>query len=262
MGRKPSTLRSIQKHLGADIERGPGERWVSMSNALVRAGHGLTLAEKRIVAMAISKLDSRSAVPLSGIAPTTRIAAAEYAEAFDLDVRTAYEQLKSAADHLLKRIITSFEPAYRRGGAPIKITKMHWVGQADYHAGEGWVELHWWHKLLPHLLGLKSQFTTYQLQQASALRSAYSWRLLELLSRFEATGWAEYTIDDFCTSMDATEKQRTDFGKIRTKIIEPAVRELIEKDGWLIEWRPLKRGRKVAGLRFEFKRNPQQQLPL
>lgn len=262
MASKVSTMRSLKKHLGAELERPAGERWVSMSNALVRAGHGLTLAEKRIVAMAISKLDSRAGVPLSGIAPTTRITAAEYAEAFELDTRTAYEQLKSAADHLLKRIITSFEPAYRRGGTPIKITKMHWVGQADYHAGEGWVELHWWHKLLPHLLGLKRQFTTYQLQQTSALRSAYSWRLLELLTRFESTGWAEYTIEDFCTSMDASEKQQANFAKIRTKIIEPAVRELSEKDGWLIEWQPLKKGRKVAGLRFTFKRNPQQQLPL
>jgi hypothetical protein len=36
-----------------------GERWVTMANALARAGHGLTLAEKRLVMLAVSKLDSR-----------------------------------------------------------------------------------------------------------------------------------------------------------------------------------------------------------
>ncbi|WP_265311082.1 replication initiation protein [Verminephrobacter eiseniae] len=33
------------------------------------------------------------------------------------------------------------------------------------------MQLAWWPDLLPSLVGLKRQFTTYQLQQASALRS-------------------------------------------------------------------------------------------
>ena len=101
---------------------------------------------------------------------------------------------------------------------------MRWVGQVHYQKTEGWVELYWWPKLLPHLTGLKRQFTTYQLQQASALRSAYSWKLLELLMRFQGTGRAEYTIEDFCTSMEATPKQRENFAAIRRRIIEPAVK--------------------------------------
>jgi plasmid replication initiation protein len=62
--------------------------------------------------------------------------------------------------------------------------------------------------------------------------------------------------------MEATEKQRSDFGKIRTKIIEPAVKELQEKDGWLIQWHPIKAGRKVTALKFNFMRNPQAMLPI
>ena len=86
------------------------------------------------------------------------------------------------------------------------MVQMRWVGSVKYHQGEGWVELAWWPDLIRHLLGLKAQFTTYQLQQASALRSGYSWKLLELLTRFQSTGTAEYTIEDFCASMDATAK--------------------------------------------------------
>lgn len=257
-----SALRVLQPSLNP-VERSPGERWVSMSNALIRAGHGLTLAEKRIVAMAIAKLDSRAKVPPESLTPRTKITADEYARQFGLDSTTAYEQLKNASEHLYKRSITFFEPAYRRSSSSKPVmNRMRWIGQVKYYDGEGWVELHWWYPLLQHLLGLQRQFTSYQLQQGSALRSAYSWRLLELLTRFESTGWAEYTIEDFAASMDATEKQRGDFAAIRRKIIEPAVRELCEKNGWLIDWKPIKKGRKVAGLRFEFKRNPQQQLAL
>lgn len=241
----------------------PGERWVTMTNALIRAGHGLTLAEKRIVACGVSKLDSRRLYG-AGEVPTTRITALEYAELFDVDLDTAYNQLQDAAKQLYQRSITFFEAAHRRNGKPLAPTRvaMRWVGQVHYQMGEGWVELYWWPKLLPHLTGLRKQFTTYQLQQGSALRSAYSWKLLELLMRFESTGWAEYTIEDFCTSMDATEKQRANFNNIKRRIIEPAVKEMIEKDGWLIDWEAVKAGRKVAKVRFTFRRNPQASLPL
>jgi plasmid replication initiation protein len=263
MTQKAALAHKIKNYDAADLERPAGERWISMSNALTRAGHGLSLAEKRIVASAASKLDSRRILKF-GEVPITKITAAEYAETFEVDLDTAYDQLKAAAKHLYNRSITFYEAAHRRNGKPLGPTVVHmrWVGSVKYHEGEGWVELHWWPALLPHLTALRGQFTTYQLQQASALRSASSWKLLELLMRFKSTGWAEYTIEDFATAVGATEKQRENFAAIRRKIIEPAVKELIEKDGWLIEWKPIKAGRKVKAVRFDFKRDPQGRLPV
>ena len=232
-----------------------------MDNALIRAGHGLTLVEKRLVSLAVSQIDSfRPVNPMNP--PRIRISAAEYAQEFDVDISTAYEQLQDGAKNLYNRSITFFEPAHKRKGEPIKPPKtvMRWVGRATYYEHEGWIELVWWFEIIPALFGLKKNFTSYQLKQASALRSAYSWRLLELLMRFKSNGWAEYTIEDFATSMDATAKQRENFAAIRRKIIEPAVKELTEKDDWLIDWRPIKKGRRVARLRFEFQRNPQGRL--
>lgn len=236
---------------------------VTMSNALTRAAHCLTLSEKRIIACAISKLDSRKTIMRHEV-PRTKITAAEYAETFNVDLNTAYEQLQGAAKSLYKRSIVFFEPAFRRNGKPLPPTmvQMRWVGEVKYQKGEGWVELAWWPALMTHLVGLKKQFTSYQLQQASALRSIYSWKLLELLMRFKSTGHAEYTIEDFCASMEATEKQASDFNNIKRRMIEPAIKELQEKDGWLIQWQPIKAGRKVKAVRFNFMRNPQQQLDI
>ncbi|HOI67260.1 MAG TPA: replication initiation protein [Thiomonas arsenitoxydans] len=262
-GRPPkAAAQALANYDAADVERQPGERWVTMSNALTRAGHGLTLAEKRIVAAAVSKLDSRRALP-PGEVPRTKITAAEYAETFSVDLDTAYNQLQDAAKQLYKRSITFYEAAHKRNGKPLPPTmvQMRWVGSVKYQDGEGWVELAWWPDLLRHLTGLQRQFTYYQLQQASALRSAYSWKLLELLTRFQSTGWAEYTIEDFKASMDAP-PSLSDFGQVKRRIIEPAVKELTEKDGWLIQWQPIKAGRKVKALRFTFMRNPQGSLPL
>jgi len=238
-----------------------GNRYVTMSNGLIRASHGLTLGEKRLIALAITKLSFRAGAPAGGI--VTRVTALEFTETFGIDSATAYAQLRDAASNLYKRSILFYTPAYRRNGKALAIeNRMRWVGRATYAKGEGWIELDWWHQVLPHLTGLAKQFTRYQLEQASALRSVYSWKLLELLMRFKGSGWATYTIEDFCSSMGSTKSMEANFAKIRTKIIEPAVKELTTKDGWEIEWQAVKVGRKVKALKFQFRRDPQGRLGL
>lgn len=257
-------IAKAENYAAGDLDRPVGERWVTMGNALNRAAHGLTLGEKRIVTLAISKIDSRNSLQPGG--HKTRLLAADYAEAYGVDIDTAYNQLQAAGKHLYGRSITFFEQSHKRKkkGKTLDMTRvtMRWVGMVKYHKGEGWIELSWVPELLPHLYGLKKRFTSYQLQQASALRSIYSWRLLELLMRYKGTGWAEYDIEDFAETMNATEKQRQNFAQIRRKIIEPAVKELCEKDGWIINWEPVKAGRRVAKVRFKFARDPQGRLEL
>jgi len=241
----------------------PASPLVTMSNALTRAAHGLSLAEKRIVMCAVAKLDPRKGHP-AGTILITKVTAAEYAESFKIDPTSAYEQLKEGGKDLYQRSITFFQAAHARQGKPLAPTRttMRWIGRAQYHDGEGWIEVAWWPEVIPHLTGLRKQFTQVQLQQASALRSTYSWKLLELLMRFEDTGWAEYDIDDFAEAMEATEKQRANFAAIRRKIIEPAVKELQEKDGWSIEWETVLGGRRVKAVRFRYRRDEQLRLDL
>lgn len=227
-------------------------RRVTMDNALTRAAQGLTLAEKRLMMLAVSMIDSRQVVTVDNLVMTP-ITAAEYADLAQVDMRTAYEALKNACKKLYSRNIHFYEPANpkSRSKKPTEID-MRWVGEARYKNNEGLVELYWWPRLIPLLTNLKHQFTSYQLRQATALRSIYSWRLLELLSQFNDTGVLVIPIEEFTHAMDANEKQRADFAKVRTRMIEPAVKELIEKDGWDIAWQAIKRGRTVATLRFDF----------
>ncbi len=229
------------------------DRLVVQSNALIRAAHGLSLPEKRLVALATTKIDSFN-LPLPGMSLTAKVTGLEYAKAFKLDRTTAYEQLAESARQLYQRSITFQEPGGqgKKAGA---VVRMRWVGQAKYHEGEGWVGLEFWHAVVPHLTGLRAEFTKYRLEQTSALRSVNSWRLLELLQRFATTGWAEYTLNEFCTAMEATAAQRKDYGKIRTQLIEPAVAELTDKTkgGWpSIKVTPIKTNRKVTSIKFKF----------
>lgn len=259
MGKTALVKQHKMMRYDVDADRPDNSRYVYMSNAVARAAQGLSLAEKRVVMMAASRLDSRR-VPTPGAAPTTRITAQEYAETFGIELNTAYEQLQDAGKELYKRSITFTEPSKtgrKRGGA---VHTLRWIGRATYHEGQGWIELAWWHEVMPHLCGLERQFTKYQLQQASALRSLYSWRLLEMLQSWQDKGRFEVSIENFNTAMEATEKQRANFAFVRRRMIEPAVKELAEKDGWIIQWEPVKLGRKVSSLRFTFMKDPQQSL--
>lgn len=57
--------------------------------------------------------------------------------------------------------------------------------------------------------------------------------------------------------MEAPESYQKNFKNLRVKIIEPAIKELSKKDNWIIEWKPIKNGRKVVMLEFTFSHHPE-----
>ena len=241
-----------------DLDQPLDKLQVNMSNALARSAHGLSLSEKRIIASCIAKTDQ-----LSTLAQVqqrggwlVKLSAADYAETFEIDMDTAYNQLKAASENLFNRYIRT-ERKTRKGTVEYKC---RWVGGVRYHEGEGWVELDWWHEVAPHLFGLRGEFTKYTLRQASALRSVYSWRLFEVLQSWQGTGRYQPTIDEFCLAMDVPASYTKNFKEVRRRVIEPAVTELIQKNNMLITWDTINAGRKVIGLDFKFQQNPQQRL--
>lgn len=234
------------------------ERYVSMSNALSRAAHGLNLAEKRVIACGLANTDSKSGRVFSQVMAhggwLIRMSAIDYADAMNIEPKTAYEQLKDVACTLIKKQWAIIDSK--------KTTRYNWLSRMTYHEGQGWVELEFTHHTAPHLMALQKHFTSYQLKQGAALRSAYSWRLLECLESWKDTGKWKPTIEQFCHAMDAKPSHKKNFGMLRRSIIEPAVKELREKDGRIVEWTPVKSGRKVTELEFTFRPDPQQRLDL
>lgn len=215
--------------------------YVNMSNALIKAAHGLTITEKRLLMLAVSKLDSKAINQADMI---VRIAASEFSKLYGLAPNTGYEEVKQASERLMDRRIRFFHGHFE--------TRMQWVGRATYAPTEGITELALWHELAPMLFELKSHFTSYRLNRASGLKSVYSWRLFELLMQFKKTGLLNISIDDFSKSLELSETYTKDFGAMRRKVIEPAVKEIREKDGLLVEWEAIKAGRKVKALKFTF----------
>ncbi|MCG1114931.1 replication initiation protein [Staphylococcus epidermidis] len=221
---------------------------VVISNYIVRSAQTLNLVEKRILMAGVAKL--------GGVNGEIKLSAKEYAETYDVDIRTAYNELKSAVGTLMKRTLSWQITDGKKIGTRTTI----WVQGYDYFKDEGYVKFKFSEYVFPFLFELEREFTKYQLKQAAALRSIHSWRLLELFEQMrgnDKNGWLSISIEEFWHAMEATESYKANFSLLRRKVIEPAVKELSEKDGWLIEWEARKRGRKVVTLLFKFQRDPQ-----
>lgn len=226
---------------------------VVVSNSVARAAQGLTLVEKRILFCGIAKL--------SGVNREITLTAEEYANTFDTDIKNAYGQLKKGAESFRKKYLR-FQV---RDGKSVGTAVVNWLQGYLYFDKEGYVKFRFSEYITPFLFELEKEFTKYQLKQATALRSVHSWRLLELFEQHnqidkDGYRWLKISIDEFHHAMETPESYKTTFGLLRKYLIEPAVKELQEKDYWIIQWSGIKQGRKIAVLEFRFKRDPQQHL--
>ncbi len=226
---------------------------VVIANVVIRSAQSLSLAEKRILMAGIARLGGKNEM--------VKITAAEYAETYDVSLNTAYEQLKAAVENIFERYLQFQVWEGKKEG----VERIRWIDAYKYFDKEGYVRFGFGNHIFPYLFELGGQFTQYQLKQAAALRSLHSWRLLELFEQMRKSlngtkntdGWLSMPIEEFWHAMEAKDSHRKNFNNLRKWIIEPAVKELTEKDGWLIEWEAVKSGRRVASLRFRFERNPQ-----
>jgi len=245
---------------------------VTIRNELVRAIQRMKLSEKRLLALAIAKCNPKPKMllsrairpdPKTGVAPgwSIRVTAQEFMEAYpQVDPKHAYSDLKKAATDLYECSVEWDEMAIERGKAVPVRRKTRWIFDKG-ETNEGWVEIKFTPTIAPYLLGIERAFTKYQLKHAADLRSMYSWRLLEMMAQYRATGLVTITYDEFCGAMGAPESCVKDAGQLRRRVIEPAVKELQEKNGLVIKWEPTRpSGRKITGFVFTFKEDVQGRL--
>jgi plasmid replication initiation protein len=246
---------------------------VVVRNELVRRVQRMKLSEKRLLALAIAKCNPKPKMLLhkavtpdaNGVAPgwVVRVTAQEFMEHYpQIDPKRAYSELKAAAVSLYDCSVEWDTEVTERGKKMPVRKSVRWIYErAELTAVHGWVELKFSPTIAPYLLGLEKSFTKYKLKHAADLRSMYSWRLLEMMAQFRDTGLMVIAYDDFCTAMDAPDSCVKDAGQLKRRVVEPAVKELQEKNGLKIEWTPTKpAGKKITGFTFKFEPDPQGRL--
>jgi plasmid replication initiation protein len=219
---------------------------VTKSNDLVQAAYKLTLNEQRLLLAAIAQIDPRKPMPRP-----ISITAPDFAEQYGIPIKQAYEALKEATSALYERDIKTFDGRFK--------SRFRWVDRVDYLDGGGETKLYFTVHVQPYLVHLNKSFTTYELKRIADLSSTHSIRLFELLQQFKSTGFYTVSVVDFRELLELGPSYER-YSNLKLKVIDPAIAELKEKSGLLIELKTEKKGRSIERLIFKFRDDDQMKL--
>ena len=211
---------------------------VTQDNQLLEASYTLTLNQKRLLLLGISKLDPRS-FPKSGA--EFDVSAEEWGKHYPQD-ENPWRALKQASKGMLRRHVT----IHPKKGA---VMDMNWIESILYVEQEARVKVKFTYSITVRLQGLIDQFTSINLLSVAKFNSFYSIRLYELLSQFRATGYRRISLQDFRVAMNCVDSYKQT-KELRRWVLNPAMKELQEKADFDVEHRDIKAGRKITGFEF------------
>lgn len=230
---------------------------VRQSNELIEASYKIaSVGEGRLMRMLIAQIS-----PSDEDFRTYRISVADFASFFNITHNSVHEQIEMAARSLRER-----EVLIRKGKSWFSTG---WLSSAEYIEGTGYVEVSIHARLKPYLIGLKSYFTQYELENIVNFKSGYAMRLFELLKKeqFKAGGGGHFQrsfeYDELRDLLGIEKKEYAFFKDFRVKCIDVAVREInANPDIFILSVEFKKTGRKYSRIIFHCEKNRQRQLPI
>lgn len=183
------------------------------------------------------------------------IHADSYALQFGVTRQAAYEALRQACLRLKDRKF-SFQELTKKGNIHNRITG--WVSEVGYVEAEARVTLIFSPALVPMITELERQFTSYELEQVSALTSAYAVRLYELLIAWRSTGKTPiFELDDFRTKLGVEPNEYSRMNNFKRFVLDIALRQINEHTDIAVGYKQYKQGRSISGFSFTFKQKNQ-----
>ena len=238
---------------------------VVKSNTLINASYSLTLAEQRLIGLAIVKANNQhKEVDTNTMLVVT---AAEYVDMFKVDRAAAYMALKDASERLFSRYFT-YDIYSREYGKeydlkpPRKLStsddlikvKSRWVQKIAYRERSGAVYFQFSTDLIPLITNLKEYFTSYYLSQTSDFSSTYATRLFELLMQWKSTNSIPVmALHELRNSLGVEENQYKLVADFKKRVLDIAVNQINETTDYKIEYEQHKEGRTITGFSFKFK---------
>src|SRR5512144_881032 len=222
-----------------------GQALVTKHNKLIQARFALSLQEKRLILWLVSAIR-----PGDTDFHSYRVSVRALAELLGVEKnKNIYAQVAAVTRRLMRRVIeieTLDEQSY---------LQIHWLSSAEYHRGQGSVELCFDPKLKPYLLHLKDQFTSIALQYAIQLRSVYAIRIYELLQQYQRLKQRTLAVAALRRMLAIDAHKYTLIKDFRRRVLDIAQREINAKTDLRFACEPIKTGRKITHFRFRIVAN-------
>lgn len=223
----------IQKPVG----QYPAEYTV-MQNRMIEAWNSMSVDEKRIFILAspIVRLNSMSE------SSKFTITAKEFAEACDIELNSAYSQLKKAADDLRGRYFSYINTKGNR-------VSVHWVIRIEY--GDGKINFYFTNEVLFMLSIFNSNhpYTKFTIKEVLKLKGSHSIQLYQLLKQYESIGYRDFKEEDFRNIFQLQDKY-TLLWNLKQRVILPALAEINKSTELQVSFENIKDGKKITGFRF------------
>jgi plasmid replication initiation protein len=219
---------------------------VVQSNALIEAHYKqeYSVQEQRTILWLISEVHKEDYLTKNYERKLIRITAKDYADLMGICVDNVYRDAEKIADDLgSKRFTIRTSAGWINFG---------WISSMEYKKGKGIIEAEISEKILPYIIDLKKQFTSFRLENVLYLKSSHAIKLYQLLSQYKKIGMREIRISDL-KSILGIENLTTYklYGNIKSKIFEISKREINSKTDLVISYTEIKKGRKVEAVKFK-----------
>jgi len=215
---------------------------VFQGNAITDARYEMSVIEKQIVYILLSdiKKDDRARERLDYEIKAQRI------KEFSQKTVVNYTVLREATKKLVSRVYEIWNKD--REGRYV-LTQTTLLSSAKYKQGSGTILLSLSKDIKPYLMDLAKGFTVYSLDYALSLKSIYSQRMYELLSRYKDLGLWNCTVSDLRYILKI-ENKYTSYYMFKKKVLDVAQKELQEKTDINFTYEEVKNGRRFEKIIF------------
>ncbi len=224
-------------------------------NALIEASHRLGEVEQRLVLLAILKGRKYcdSVEQLRG--KELIIHADDYITKFGGTQQGAYKALKQAVMGLYR---AEWGYKYLTNKGEQRVRYERFTQSADYGQGEGTVSFRFADAIIPMLVELERNFTTYEIKQVAELSSSYAMRLYEFfmqhLDKKTGKGWLDISLDDLRFRFGLLPTEYTLMSDFKKRVLELSLKQINTKTDLSATYTQRKQGRVIVGFRFDFER--------
>ncbi|MTW22597.1 RepB family plasmid replication initiator protein [Allochromatium palmeri] len=219
---------------------------VTKSNHLVEATYALSLAEQRLLLLALARVDSRGPLTV-GICHT--ITLADVMEIYGVSRPQAYELLCQVAQRLYARSVVIHGPFPHQ--PDVSLIETRWVASIRYQDGQGALSIVFAPDILPFLSQLRERFTSYHLKSVASMTSGYAIRLYELLVQWREAGSRTVELIWLRERLQLGGKY-PNIRDFKNRILNPAIEQINAHSDLWVKWEQHKRGRVVHALTFTF----------
>lgn len=233
------------------VEKAPDNPWVRQSHDISRAAYNLPALGRRIVFVAMAKVQAEQDDTLTARFTLTELS--------DLLGRAEYggKDQKEIVDVLDQIVRTTIRTKEADGGIWVR----PWFHEAGYFPDDGEVVIAFHPKLSDAVLEFRDQFTVHYLGEYGRLTGRYSQRIYEIVMSYKGFAgkdgnppgqwWCEFPVQELREMLGVKDNEYTRMEGFRRSCVDNPVHEINEKIPDIrIDVERIKRGRRLRGFKF------------